>query len=45
MIQKMLEKIDESERSTLVSKILEITKKKKQINNSAKIVLKSILNY
>jgi len=38
----MLEKADETDRNTIVSRILEISKKRKQLNHNAKIVLKSI---
>jgi hypothetical protein len=42
VLQKMLEKLDKTERNLVIEKILEITKNKKQINNSAKHVLKII---
>jgi pumilio RNA-binding family len=41
VIQKMLEKLDETDRNTMVAKVLEITKNK-QVNHNAKIVLKTI---
>lgn len=45
VLQKMLEKLDEADRSTVINRILEITKKRKQLNNSAKHVLKIIKKF
>lgn len=42
VIQKILEKLDKSDREAMISKILEITKSTKQANSSAKHVLKII---
>lgn len=42
VIQKILEKLDKADREALINKIMELTKNTKQINNSAKHVLKII---
>lgn len=42
VIQKILEKLDATDREAMVAKILELTKNKKQVNNSSKHVLKII---
>ena len=42
VIQKMLEKLDAADREAMVGKVLELTKNKKQVNNSSKHVLKII---
>jgi hypothetical protein len=42
VIQKMLEKMDKTDRDTIITKILEISKKEKKLNSSANHVLKII---
>lgn len=42
VIQKMLEKLDKNDRETMINKIFDITKDKKQLNNASKHVLKII---